>query len=109
MQLSHSSIQEVKNLQNYYTRYVLKDKLKFEIIDLNMPCSFKAVPNMCLNNRWSHMASRMKHFIVHILAAFQKLYSRSYKIKEDPTVKDVFPTMGAFIFIKGAFILHSIH
>lgn len=60
---------------------MLERQVQFWNIWLSYAFHFQSVPNMCLNDWWSHMVPWIKHFIVHRLRAFQQLYYRSLKIK----------------------------
>lgn len=64
-----------------YKPCVLGRQVQFWNICLSYAFHFQSVPNMCLNDWWSHMVPWIKHFIVLSLGAFQQLYYRSLKIK----------------------------
>lgn len=80
----HYRIWELKSyidITPIYKPCVLGRQVQFWNIWLSYAFHFQSVPNMCLNDWWSHMVPRIKHFIVRRLRAFQQLYYRSLKIK----------------------------
>lgn len=80
----HYRIWELKSyidITPIYKPCVLGRQVQFWNICLSYAFHFQSVPNICLNDWWSHMVPRIKHFIVRRLRAFQQLYYRSLKIK----------------------------
>lgn len=80
-----------------YKPCVLGRQVQFWNICLSYAFHFQSVPNMCLNDWWSHMVPWIKHFIVLRLGAFQQLYYRSLKIKMIQLLRGYVP-QGTFSF-----------